>query len=439
MRTVLVLLVLTLIFVLPAEAVVMTCVKESNEVMRIDYSAADETVLPIAFAINVALDNGATITRVYDYKVGDSNSADPGYGIFPYSMEVDVNGKVVDWGTPVLSGGPGASSVSLGMASRYNGSQNAPLVRDTLCRIGIDPHGAQTVNVAITRNTAAGGIVLENGTAAKFSTAGTSLGVRVTKCTVTAGSKPTSDSILASGYIDGAADGFLAPGSVVVTITSANMVNPCVQMFPIDGTTYKNGKFKSSRTVTPLKTSFTFDTKTSKFTFSAKNVSLKGLSCPLSIETAIGGYTGKSDVNETIVNGSKKPIPIKLMMGVKDSLRVDKTTVRRSTKPGGEQLTVKGGFAAQNVSTNMVIESFSATLGPQTFTIPANNFKANKSGFACSKIVLSDGSVAAANFNFTNCTFTLTIKNTKIAAGAGSAELRLKFALFNQFNTVNIP
>jgi hypothetical protein len=428
----------TLLFITPAYAVAINCANEGSGIVRIDYDASSEKVLPIAFALDVAVDGGATITKVYDYKVGDSNAAAPGFGIFPYSMQLDPNGDVTDWGSPVVSGGAGTSTVTLGMASRYYDKKNAPGVKGTLCRLLIDAHGASTVNVKVTPNTNGGGIVLEDATIAKLTSAGSILGARVNKCTVIAGSKPTTDSISASGLIDANADDFTIPGSVVVTISSADMVSPCVQTFPINSTTFKSGKYKCTRNEKPLKTSFTFDLKTAKFSFAAKNVSLKGLSCPVHIDIKIGSYTTAADIDETIVNGVKRPIPIKLMMGVADSLRVDKITVKRSTKSSSDQFTVSGGFAVADTTVNMVSVPLSVTLGSQTFTIPAGRFKAGTGKFTCSKIILSDGSAATASFNLKTCVFTLTIKSTGITAGAGNVNLRLAFAGFNEVEQVSI-
>jgi hypothetical protein len=428
----------TLLFAVPVNAVVITCVNEGSGVVRMDYDSSGEKALPIAFSLDVSVDGGATITRVYDYKVGDSNAASPGFGIFPNSMQLDPNGNVIDWGSPIVSGGTGTVAVTLGMASRYYDKKNAPKIKGTLCRLLIDTHSAPMVNVKVTPDTNGGGVVLEDATIAKFTSNGTVLGVRVNKCTVTAGDNPSTDSISVSGYIDVSADKFTIPGSVVVTISSSDIVSSCIQTFPIDSTTFKAGKYKCTLNPKPLKTSFAFDTKTSKFSFAAKNVSLKGLSCPVHIEIKIGSYTGAANIDETIVNGTKKPIPIKLMMGVSDSLRVDKITVKRSAKPNSDQLTVGGGFAVVGTTVNMVNESLSITLDLQTFTIPAGSFKAGTNKFTCSKIVLSDGSVAAASFNFKTCAFSLTIKNTKITAGAGNVGLRLKFAGFDEIELVNI-
>ena len=83
-----------------------------------------------------------------------------------------------------------------------------------------------------------------------------------------------------------------------------------LQVFPRDVNTFKNGKFNCTIASKPFKTSFAYDTKTSKFSFTAKNVSLKGLSSPVHIEIKIGDYTGAADIDETIVNGAKKLLPI---------------------------------------------------------------------------------------------------------------------------------
>ncbi|MGA2172022.1 MAG: S8 family serine peptidase [Sedimentisphaerales bacterium] len=259
------------------------------------------------------------------------------------------------------------------------------------------------------------------------STSPPSSSVSITKCTVTAGSKVSSDTISISGTMNATADDF-NDANVVVTIDSNDMVSPCVKTFPINGKTFKKDKYNCSKTEGTSKTSFTFDTKTSKFSFTAKNVDLSGLSCPLTVQIEIGDYNATVEVDETIVNG-KKPIPISLMTGVKDVLRIDVNRLK------SDQWSVAGGFAVEDPTVSManrVSEGFVVTLGTQTFTIPANKLKAGKGKFTCSKVLLSDGSVASANFNFNTCSFTLTIKNTTIMAGSGDVNFGIQFAGFNE-------
>jgi peptidoglycan/xylan/chitin deacetylase (PgdA/CDA1 family) len=260
----------------------------------------------------------------------------------------------------------------------------------------------------------------------------------ITKFTVTAGSKDNSDKISISGNMDATADDFNSISVIEVTVDSNDMVNPCVQTFPINETTFKKGKYKCSKTENSSKTSFTFDTKTSKFSFTAKNVDLSGLGCPLTIEIEIGDYTGAAEVNEAIVN-SKKPIPMKLMRGVKNSLRVDKIQAKHGNKPDSDQLSVKGGFAVTDTGVNLAAVDFVVGLASQTFTIPAGSFTAKKGVFTCKNIKLSGGEIANAGLNLNTCVFTMTIKNTEIVADAGVVDFGLEFADFDESVPVVLP
>ncbi|MFZ0033558.1 MAG: GLUG motif-containing protein, partial [Sedimentisphaerales bacterium] len=210
----------------------------------------------------------------------------------------------------------------------------------------------------------------------------------VAKCTVTAGSKPNTDKISFSGTMGAVADDFVG-ATFKVTIYSNDIVSPCVLTFPIDTKTFKvkNGTYSYSKTVSGVKKSFTYSVKTHKFAFSASNVDLSGLGCPLTVEIEIDDYFGTAQMDEAIVNGLKMPIPIKLMMGVKNVLRVDKCTVKQGKKAGTDQLSANGGFAVENQDVNMpdrVSENLVITLGTQTFTIPANKLKPGKGKFTCS-------------------------------------------------------
>jgi hypothetical protein len=262
--------------------------------------------------------------------------------------------------------------------------------------------------------------------------------LQVTKCTVTAGSKDSSDAISFSGTMDATADEILAASSIEVTINSDNIVNPCVQTFPVNVTTFKKGKFSSTITNKPSKTSFTLDTSKKTFSFSASNVDLTGLSCPLNIEIKIGDFIGTTNVGEDIVN-SGKPIPINLIMGVENSLRVDKSKFTRNKKTGNiTQVAISGGFSVKD-TIDMATNSFTVNIGTQTFTVPIGKFKNTKGKFTCSKVALSGGEIAAATFDFNKCTFTLTIKKTNFAASAGDKVFGIAFASFSESDVVKLP
>ncbi|MGD0551782.1 MAG: C10 family peptidase [Sedimentisphaerales bacterium] len=255
--------------------------------------------------------------------------------------------------------------------------------------------------------------------------------VAVGKCTITAGSN-NNDAISLSGTLNATMGEVLAADEIVVDINSANRVNHFVQPFPMDPTTFKNGKFNYSNK--PLKTSFALDTKTLKFSFTAKNVDLSGLSCPLAVRIEIGDYNAETNVDETIVNGPKKPIPISFLMGIKNSLRVDKSKFTRDKNTGNiTQVAVSGGFSDENVDdVALLTNPLNITVGSQTFTIPAGSFKSTTKGrFTCSKVDTSNG-IAAVTFDFNKCTFTLTIKNTNFAVAASTVPFNMEFGDFNE-------
>jgi hypothetical protein len=265
--------------------------------------------------------------------------------------------------------------------------------------------------------------------------------LNVTKCTVTAGKKADSDKISFSGdNMYATADDFNDANLIKVTILSADIVSPCVQTFPIDGKTFKNGKYGYSKTVNGVKKSFSYDTKTHKFSFSVSNINLSGLDCPATVLIEVGDYSGSAQMDEAIVN-AKMPVPIKLMTGVRNVLRVDKCTVKQGKKANTDQLSVTGGFTVANPYPNMaswITDDLVITLGAQTFTVPAANLKTGKGKFSCTKANAVPSGVVAATFDFNKCSFTLTIKNTEITA-TGDVIFGVKFTGFNETDNVTLP
>lgn len=137
--------------------------------------------------------------------------------------------------------------------------------------------------------------------------------IAVNKCSVAAGSKPNSDKISFSGTMNATKGHISAASAVEVTVDSSDMNSPCVLTFPVNSNTFKKSNYSYSGTESGVKKSFKYNLKTGKFTFAASNVNLSGLGCPLTVEIKVGDYISTTDVNEAIVNGPKKLIPINLM------------------------------------------------------------------------------------------------------------------------------
>jgi predicted secreted protein len=253
--------------------------------------------------------------------------------------------------------------------------------------------------------------------------------VAVKKCSVAAGSNYNSGAISFSGTMNAITGHMSAASAVEVTVDSNDMISPCVLTFPINDKTFKKGNYSYSGTENGVRKSFTYNLKTGKFTFAASNVNLLGLGCPMTVAIKVGDYVGVADVNEAIIN---KPIPINLMMEVKDVLRVDKIKVN---KPKSNQLSVTGGFAVDDPAVSManrISEGLVVTLGAQQFTIPANELSVGANKFTCRNAHVAEGGFATADFNFKTCVFTLTIKNTQIVADPSTADFGVEFFGFSE-------
>ena len=265
----------------------------------------------------------------------------------------------------------------------------------------------------------------------------------VNKCTVAAGRKDNHDGISFSGKINPVYDDLSLSNVIRITIDSNNMPDPCVIMIPIKNDKYKKtGRFSYLGTdENGVRKSFKLNFKTNKFSFAARRLDLSGLSCPLNIKIDINDYSTEVNLGETIVNGPKKPIPINLLMGLKNSIRADKLKVRYSSKKDRSSFTVTGGFSVQDVNVDMAASPFSVTLDKQVFTIPANNFKFARGKYYCSNVKLQGSSaVAAAVFDFNRCTFALKVKNTNIDAQSGNTvNFAIDFTGFAEDTEAYIP
>jgi hypothetical protein len=257
----------------------------------------------------------------------------------------------------------------------------------------------------------------------------------LTKSTVAAGKSVGMGDISFSGTLDAIeADFSLAIGDVVeVGIESDLMANPQSLTFPINNSSFKKGKF-SNKTAN---TSFALDTKTGKMAFSAKNVNLTGIACPITVTITIGDYEAEFKLSETAVNGTKL-CPPQLMMGVKNSLTVDKYSFKHGKTAGTNSFTAQGTFTidgSADKNNPLVI-----TLGTQTITVPGILFPAGKAGIeSCKKAASTEGPIVDAKFDFVKCTYTISVKNASISEnGPVDFEINCFGVNLEGFATVNI-
>jgi hypothetical protein len=155
-----------LVLAAPAMATVtLSLVDEGSNVIRLDYTVSGEPNLVRAFALDITA-VGGTIDTITDYKTGESTSGAPGYGIFPGSIAIDVDGNVTSYGDPVADGNDpdnpgqlGSASIVVELGSLYQGAANAPGNSGTLCKVTAS---SGTYEVCVSENSLRAGVVLED-------------------------------------------------------------------------------------------------------------------------------------------------------------------------------------------------------------------------------------------------------------------------------------
>jgi len=170
-------LVLVILLTVPVFALNITLVQQSPDGNKVNLNYADacSTNLPRAFALKVEVNSPAKIVDVVNFKIGESNSVNPGYGIYPARIDINsTTGDVNSWGSPLAEPtdpgpgtGLGTNKIVLEFGSLYVGDGNGPATSGTLCTLKMDCNGATgNVNIVATEEDQyRGGVVLEDGAA----------------------------------------------------------------------------------------------------------------------------------------------------------------------------------------------------------------------------------------------------------------------------------
>lgn len=172
-----------------------------------------------------------------------------------------------------------------------------------------------------------------------------------------------------------------------------------------------------------------------------KNADLTGLAAPVSVELVVNGYRalgGADDSGDADVINSAKPVPIQLLSGYADALRVDKASATEAAGAVGS-LSVQGGIAALELPdftvTGVTVYWGAAqyTIGPEYFlpSSTAGKFTWKKKGAAGSE---SSGS---GLFDFNKGVFKVSLKNTPMPWQESATRFGLAFDGFSE--TAAVP
>lgn len=263
----------------------------------------------------------------------------------------------------------------------------------------------------------------------------------IARCTVKAGNTQGQDSLDASGTFAEALSDLSSVTQIdvnIVSLTDDALIYE--ESIDFDDSDVVSGRFRYTHRITSGQpgaiTTLTIDFTNRTFTLKSKNIDLTGLASPLQLNITLGNYILSGDADETVINGSSKKIPIRLMRTYDDSLRITSARARASATALSESFTVKGELAVEAVdSTDLADEAMTLTWGEQAFTIPASSFvqtSATRKTYRCSNITLTEGGIASGQFDLDKCTFSITVSRATLDVTSGSLTFGLSFADFNE-------
>ncbi len=257
----------------------------------------------------------------------------------------------------------------------------------------------------------------------------------LTKMTVKAGKtrEAQADSFKLNGSIPNLAEILESSASVLIG------VGPHAEEIDSSGFTQagKKAKYVYKNSSAGF-TNVIFDFTKGTFSITGKNMDLSGMATPVLLEIIIDGYYGvamaQDDGAEDVING-KKYLPMQLLQGWMDALRVDKVKAKAS-KDGTTvaSLTVQGAIASAG-NPDLTLSGLAIHWGSGQYSLAGADFdrKAANKYIAKKKPEGLDRSNANVSLDFTKSTFKITLKNTDLPWQDGPLEFGLVFDTYEQF------
>jgi hypothetical protein len=211
-------------------------------------------------------------------------------------------------------------------------------------------------------------------------------------------------------------------------------VNPKLAKFKGNTFSYAHTPVKGS------KVTLTIDFAKQTFKLDLKNVNLAGIACPVAVEIGIGETNSlRGTATQALLDETGNTLPMSLLSGYADALRVDNVKLNGSEKPDKDSLTLSGAIALLVPETNLAQYDVAITFGnggsgDLQLTLPVGSMHRVGSGniFVYKKPNGFTGPAVTAKFDFDNGVFKITVKNTDINTFAGATNFRLRFADFDQ-------
>jgi len=188
-------------------------------------------------------------------------------------------------------------------------------------------------------------------------------------------------------------------------------------------------------------------------------VNLTGLSSPVILELEMGDYYGIGVAGESEddflgmglpdqeykdnINGHRV-LPMRLMLGYTDGLRVEQARVKTRKKDETESLYVRGSIAVRDRAVDLSQHQMTIRWGSNDFvaTIAKGDFFEYKGKYVYRRPIgpteTGDNPITLAIFDLEKCTFLITVNKTQIVSNSGMVPFGVSFGAFDQTDNYNL-
>lgn len=139
-----------------------------------------------------------------------------------------------------------------------------------------------------------------------------------------------------------------------------------------------------------------------------------------------------------VING-KQPLPMQLLLGYANALRVEKSSLQLNfKKPGADSLTLQGAIAVEDMTVNLAEEDVLVEFGDYELILPAVNTirGGTRRVFKYHYPKGTAGPAAFGYFDLDKSQFRLIVKNEELGPMEGSVDLRISFSGFDETTTL---
>ena len=250
---------------------------------------------------------------------------------------------------------------------------------------------------------------------------------------------------------DTAPEDLLLTSSLTVTLSSVDPNGNTVQQIFSDALTIddadrtrveRNGSFtyRRGRGEEGAIASLKLDFRKNQVDLTTKDRPLTGLRHPFKLVLSYGAYDGSvifDQQNADSVNRGK-PVPICLLAGQVDSLRVDRAVVRNNSQGGS--LTLKGGLAAATTGENLFPGPVTVSWGDFSEVLPEGALTAGRNGsYSYRRPRDGEGSITQLKINLSKCTFNLAVRKGPPLTHTGEVVFSIVSDQFTAQDVVSLP